>query len=117
LSRRIPSSWETIDSQYLESQSPQPKKSSQPKRKGARLGISLRSLIPTPTPVPVPKPILLPKIYDSSNPMYHMPRFIRPYTEKIVDVISDGNCGFRVIAEYLGLTEESHVMARRALIK
>jgi len=38
--RRIPFSWETIDSQHRESQSSPRKKSSQPKRKGARLGIS-----------------------------------------------------------------------------
>jgi len=49
--------------------------------------------------------------------MYHMPKFIRPYIERIVDVIGDGHCGFRAIAESLGLTEESHVMVRRALIQ
>ncbi|AES79529.1 hypothetical protein MTR_7g069450 [Medicago truncatula] len=84
------------------------KKSSQPKRKGARIGIS---------PVPVPKPSLVSKNYDPSNPMYYMPKFMRPYIEGIVDVIGDGHCGFRAIAERVGLTEESHVMVRRALIK
>jgi len=115
--RRISSSWETIDSQFPKSQSSPPKKSSQPKRKGIRLGISPRSSISTPTPVPVPKPILVPRVYDPSNPMYYMPQFMRPYIEKIVDVKGDGNCGFRVIAESLGLTEERHVMVRRALIQ
>ena len=42
---------------------------------------------------------------------------MRPYIEGIVDVIGDGHCGFRAIAEFVGLTEESHVMVRRALIK
>ncbi|AES88380.2 hypothetical protein MTR_4g054170 [Medicago truncatula] len=42
------SSWETIDSKFRDSQS-SPKKSSQPKRKGARLVISPRSSIPMPT--------------------------------------------------------------------
>jgi len=42
---------------------------------------------------------------------------MRPYIEGIVDVIGDGHCGFRAIAESVGLTEESHVMVRRALIK
>jgi len=46
-----------------------------------------------------------------------MPKFIRPFTEKIVDVRGDENCGFRAIAESLGLTEESHVMVHRALIR
>ena len=42
---------------------------------------------------------------------------IRQYIERIVDVIGDGHCGVRAIAESVGLTEESHVMVRRALIK
>jgi len=33
-----------------------------------------------------------------------------------MDVIGDEHCGFRAIAESLGLTEESHVMVRRTLI-
>jgi len=95
--RMIPSSW-TIDSQHLESQSSQKKKSSQPKRKGARIGISPRSSIP--------KPMLVSRIYDPSSPMYYMPKFMRPYIERIVDVIGDGHCGFRAIAESLGLTKK-----------
>ena len=86
--RRIPSSWETIDSQHPESQSSLRKKSSQPKRKGARIGIS---------PVPVPKPSLVSRNYDPSSHMYYMPKFMRPYIEGIVDVIGDGHCGFRAI--------------------
>ncbi|AET02411.2 hypothetical protein MTR_8g040220 [Medicago truncatula] len=46
-----------------------------------------------------------------------MPKFMRPLIEKIVDVKGDGNCGFRAIAESLGLIEESHVMVQRALIQ
>jgi len=42
---------------------------------------------------------------------------MRTYIEGIVDVIGDRHCGFRAIAEYVGLTEESHVMVQRALIK
>jgi len=106
--RRIPSSWETIDSQHPESQSSSRKKSSQPKRKGARIGISS---------VLVPKPSLVSRNYDPSSPMYYMPKFMRPYIEGIVDVIGDGHYGFRAIAEFVGLIEESHVMVRRALIK
>ncbi|AES71280.2 FAR1 DNA-binding domain protein [Medicago truncatula] len=104
--RRIPSKWETIDSQHPKSQSSPRKKASQPKRKGARIDIS-----------PVPKPSLVSRNYDPSNPMYYMPKFMRPYIEGIVDVIGDGDCGFKAIAERVGLTEESHVMVRRALIK
>jgi len=46
-----------------------------------------------------------------------MPKFMRPYIERIVDVIGNGHCGFRVIAESMGLTEENLVMVRRALIE
>jgi len=88
------------------------KKSSQPKRKGARIAISPRSSIPKP-----PKPILVSRNYDLSSPMYYMPKFMRPYIERIVDVIGDGHRGFRAIVESLGLTEESHVIVRRTLIK
>ena len=73
-----------------------------------RIGIS---------PVPVPKPSLVSTSYDPSNPMYYMPKFMIPYIERVVDVIGDGHCGFRAIAEALGLTQESHVMVRRALIQ
>jgi len=104
---------EIIDFQHPESQSSPPKKSSQPKRKGACIGISPRLSIQT----PVPKPILVPRNYDPSSPMYHMPKFMRPYIERIVDVIGNGHCGFKAIVEFLGLTEESHVMVRRALIQ
>ncbi|AES98718.1 hypothetical protein MTR_5g071980 [Medicago truncatula] len=41
----------------------------------------------------------------------------RQYIDGIVDVIGDKHCGFRTIAKRVGLTEESHVMVRRALIK
>jgi len=40
-----------------------------------------------------------------------------PFIEKMVDVIGDGHCGFRVIVEFMGLTEESHIMIRHNLIK
>jgi len=90
--RRIPSSWETINSQHPESQFSPPKKSSRPKRKGARIDISPRSSIQT----PVPKPILAPRNYDSSSPMYYMPKFMRPYIERIVDVIGDGIVGLGI---------------------
>ena len=46
-----------------------------------------------------------------------MPKFMRPYIERFVDVIGDEHCGFRAIAKSLGSTEESHVMVRRALIQ
>ena len=35
----------------------------------------------------------------------------------MVDVVGDGYCGFRAIAEFMGLIEESHIMIRRYLIQ
>ena len=35
----------------------------------------------------------------------------------MVDVVGDGYCGFRAIAEFMGLTEENHIMIRRHLIQ
>jgi hypothetical protein len=46
-----------------------------------------------------------------------MPKFMVPFVEKVVDVIGDGHCGFQAIAEFLGLTEESHIMIRGHLIQ
>ena len=41
---------------------------------------------------------------------------MRPYVEDIVNVRGDGNCGFRVVARYMGLNEEDHILVRHALI-
>jgi len=50
----------------------------------------------------VPKPILIP------TPIDHMPKFMKLFIEKFVDVKGDGNCGFRAMGEHMGLTEEGH---------
>jgi len=110
---RIPSSWEVVDSQSPDSQpSPSPTTSSFSRKRGARLGKTLLSLLPPPTRYP--KPTLLP----TSNPVFdYMSKFMVPFIEKVVDVIGDGHRGFRAIAEFMGLTEESHIMIRHNLIK
>jgi hypothetical protein len=46
-----------------------------------------------------------------------MPKFMVPFIEKVMDVIGDGHCGFQAIAEFMGLTEEIHIMIRRHLIQ
>jgi len=51
------------------------------------------------------------------SPIDYMPKFMVPFIEKVVDVIGDGHCGFRALAEFMGLTEESHIMIRRHLIQ
>jgi len=92
-----------------------------PKRKGARLGKTSRSPLLPPTRFPkstmVPKPILVQTSIPVFSPINYMPKFMVPFIEKVVDVIGNGNCGFRDISKFLGLTEESHIMVRRHLIQ
>jgi len=106
----IPSSWEVVDSQNPDSQL-SPTTSSFKRKIGARLGkTSLSPLLP-PTWYPKPKAI------SSMRPIDYMSRFRLPFIEKVVDVIGDGHCGFRVIAEFMRLTEQSHIMIRTHLIQ
>ena len=46
-----------------------------------------------------------------------MPNVMKPYIEKIVNVDGDGYCGYRVVAENLGLGSDSYGLVRLALIK
>ncbi|KEH22570.1 OTU-like cysteine protease [Medicago truncatula] len=109
---RIPSSWEVVDSQNPDSQpSPSPTTSSYKRKKGARLGKTL--LNPFPPPTRYPKPKVIPVM----RPIDYMPRFMFSFIAKVVDVIGDGHCGFRAIAEFMGLTEKNHLMIRTHLIQ
>jgi hypothetical protein len=112
---RVPSSWEVVDSQNLDSQlSPSPTTSSFKRKKGACIGKTSLSPLPSPSRYPKPKPILVP---TSNLVIDYMPKSMVPLIEKVVDVIGDGHCGFQAIAEFMGLTEESHIMIRHNLIK
>nr|ABD32313.1 Ovarian tumour, otubain [Medicago truncatula] len=109
---RIPSSWEVVDSQNPDSQpSPSPTTSSYKRKKCVRLGKT--SLNPLPPPTRYPKPKAIPVM----RPIDYMPRFMLPFIKKMVDVIGDGHCGFRAIAEFMGLTEKNHIMIRTHLIQ
>jgi len=119
---RIPSSREVVDSQNLDIQpSPPSTTSSFSKRKGARFGKTSRSPLPPPTrfpkPIPIPKPILVPTSISILSPIDYIPKFMVPFIEKVVDVIGDEHYGFWAITEFMGLTEESHIMIRRHLIQ
>jgi len=104
---RILSRWETIDAQNPDGQCSHGK-SNVPKSKGSRLGTCSRSQASTPTSKPKPY-LQLPYISQ-------IPHLMRPYVEDIVNVRGDGNCGFRVVARYMGLNEEDHILVRHALI-
>ena len=45
-----------------------------------------------------------------------MPLFMQEYIEKYNDVKGDGNCGFRVVAEHMGMHQDCHVLVRYKLI-
>ncbi|AES75783.1 hypothetical protein MTR_6g059570 [Medicago truncatula] len=98
-----------------------PTTSSFGKRKGARLGKTSRSPLPPstrfPMPISAPKPIMVPTSILVLSPIDYMSKFMVPFIEKVMDVIGDGHCGFRAIAEFLGMTEESHIMIRRHFIQ
>jgi len=104
---RIPSRWETIDSQNPNSQCSHAN-SNVPKSKGSRLGTCSRSQASTPTSKKKP--------YLQIPYISQIPNLMRPYIEDIVNFRGDGNCGFRVIARHMGLNEEGHVLVRHALI-
>ncbi|XP_073220740.1 uncharacterized protein [Cicer arietinum] len=56
--------------------------------------------------------------YSAKQPFYtYFPTLIHPYIEEIIDVVADGNCGFRAIAALLGWTEESWPLVRTQLDK
>ncbi|KEH43031.1 hypothetical protein MTR_1g081010 [Medicago truncatula] len=109
---RIPSSWEVVDFQNPDSQpSPSPTTSSYKIKKGFRLGKT--SLSPLPPPSRYPKSKAIPVM----RPIDYMSCFMHPFIEKVADVIGDGHCGFRAIAEFMGLTEQNHIMIRTLLIQ
>ncbi|KEH39944.1 OTU-like cysteine protease [Medicago truncatula] len=80
-------------------------------RGSARLGKTSLS------PFPPSSRYLKLKAIPVMRPIDYMLRFMLPFIEKVVDVIDDGHCGFRAIAESMGLTEQNHIMIRTLLIQ
>ena len=103
---RIPSRWETIDSQNPDSQPSQPKRSL-PKRKDERLDTYSRSQASSSTS----------KSFQNIPNISQIPNIMRPFVEEIVNIKGDGHCGFRVVARHLGMGEEDHILVRQALIQ
>jgi len=48
---------------------------------------------------------------DQFHPICH------PYIVNVVDVVADGHCGYRCIATFLGMGEESWPLIRHDLFK
>ena len=103
---RIPSRWETIDSQNPDSQPSQPKRLL-PKRKDARLDTYSRTQASSSTSKP----------FRNIPYISQIPNIMRPFVEEIENVKGDGHCGFRVVARHLGMDKENHVLVRQALIQ
>ena len=45
------------------------------------------------------------------------PHGLRPYISLVKDVIADGNCGFRAIADLLGMCDDGWIQVRKDLLK
>lgn len=67
-------------------------------------------------PTRFPKPNLVPTPNDVLGDIDYMLKFMIPFIENFADLKGDGY-GFWGIAEFLGLTEESHIMVRRHIIQ
>ncbi|XP_058749046.1 uncharacterized protein LOC131622012 [Vicia villosa] len=96
--KQNPSYSEHVDALISDSPTPKSKCSA---NKGARISKPPR------TP-PIKKP---PMIYIDE-----MPLFMHQYIDNIVDMDTDGNCGYRAVAGLLGKGEENHTLILRALI-
>ncbi|KEH19564.1 OTU-like cysteine protease [Medicago truncatula] len=84
--------------------------------KGAKKKVDIASktsLSPLPPPSRYPKP----KAILVMRPIDYIARFMLPFIENVLDVLGDGHCGFRAIAEFMGLTEKNHIMIRTHLIQ
>ncbi|XP_058740849.1 uncharacterized protein LOC131613172 [Vicia villosa] len=78
-----------------------------------------RTFKPPQTP-PVVKPSAMPSIKRTIRPLIiyidEMSLFMHQHIEKIIDVGSDGNCGYRSVAALIGKGEKNYTLVRHALI-
>ena len=61
------------------------------------------------------------KVHQSQLPKHSsfidsFPQGLRPYIHHVKDVAADGNCGFRVVADLIGLGEDNWIQVRSDLI-
>ncbi|XP_058727221.1 uncharacterized protein LOC131598655 [Vicia villosa] len=112
-----PSYYEHVDKLFLDSPTPKSQKSQKSSNKGAHL----RKLPPTPIPSQVPQvstPIQVEEVQIAPKiPLIdEMQIFIYKYIDQIVNVVGDGNCGFRAVSALLGKEEDSHELVCHDLI-
>ncbi|KAL7111232.1 hypothetical protein ACP275_05G075400 [Erythranthe tilingii] len=62
-------------------------------------------------------PVRKPRSTIKMKYIEQIPEFFREYVSQIVDVIGDGNCGFRVVASMLGLGQENWPKIRVELLE
>jgi hypothetical protein len=87
---------EHVNAQFSNCQVSQSKAASS-SRKGARIG----NWIPTQNSQVITNPL-----------MKHMPQFMQPYIDDIIDVVGDGYCGYRVVALHEGGNEEDYDLVK-----
>jgi len=97
---REPSFWEHVDAQFPDSRASQTKPSLHKKKSACVVN-------PSPSPIPTQ---YIPFIDQ-------MPKVMKPYIERIVNVDGDDYCGYRVVAENLGIGSDSYRLVCLALIK
>ncbi|XP_058782385.1 uncharacterized protein LOC131656794 [Vicia villosa] len=131
---RSPSYCEHVDKLFPDSPTLKSQKSQKSSNKGARLSkqpptpislqvpqVSTPILTPIVTKVPIPTHIspsteevqIAPKIPFISE----MPVFMHKYIDQIVNVVGDGNCGFRAVSALLGKGEGADELVRHVLIE
>ncbi|KAL7236169.1 hypothetical protein ACSBR1_019437 [Camellia fascicularis] len=58
-----------------------------------------------------------PKVYPHQSFVGEFPKSLRPYIQRVEDVVTDGNCGFRAIAKLMGFGEDGWLRVRNDLLK
>ncbi|XP_058726762.1 uncharacterized protein LOC131598149 [Vicia villosa] len=122
---------EHVDKLFPNSRTPKSQKSS---NKGARISkpppTPIAPKVSTPTPIATKIPSINEVYIAPKNPSIEevhiapkipfidgMPIFMHKYIDWIVNVVGDGNCGFRAVLALLGKGEDGHKVVRHEIIE
>ncbi|XP_058766511.1 uncharacterized protein LOC131640124 [Vicia villosa] len=121
---RSPSYFEHVDKRFPDSPTSKSQKSQKSSNKGARISKPPPTPIPpqvpqvsTPIPTPIAPSIQEVQIAPKIPFIDEMPVFMHKYIDQIVNVVRDGNCGFRAVSALLGKGEDAHELIGHDLIK
>ena len=118
---RDPSSFEILDKKRKK----EDKEEDQKKKKKAKLEEEEQKKKKTKVEEEAPKkkfrPIRAVRIPNEKPPphdpdyLHHLPEILQPYVSKVLDVESDGHCGFRVVSYCLGRGQHDHLAVRNEI--